>query len=274
MKRTTSLAVAALLLAGCASDPMTDHIRPNRPAHEGEARSGPKAEAMVRIADATARAGDLATAAGLYRRAHATDPQNFDAAAGLGRMLGRLGAPEKAAGAWRVALRLRPDDQDALRGLANALIAMGQPAQAIPYLKQALEKKEDVRVYSALGVAHDMLADHGAAQAYYRTGLEVAPGDLALSNNLGLSLAISGKHAEAIQVMRRAAALPGATLRHRMNLALVLGLAGETEAAAEVARAHMDETAVQSNLAYYAQLRAMDDKAAVAEALGVHYANR
>jgi Flp pilus assembly protein TadD len=273
--RLTAVAtLSALLLTGCASDPMTDRIRADRDARAGERHSAPRAEAVVRVADATVRAGDLATAASLYRRAHATDPSSFDAAAGLGRTLARLGAPEEAAAAWRAAVRLRPEDADALRGLGNALIAMGLPAQAVPPLRRALEFAEDVRLYSALGVAHDMLADHRAAQAFYRIGLEVAPADPALSNNLALSLAISGDHAEAIRLMRAAAALPGAELRHRMNLALVLGLAGESEAAAEIVRAHTDDAGVRKNVAYYEQLRAMGDRSAIAEALGVHYAAR
>ena len=42
--------------------------------------------------------------------------------------------------------------------------------------------------------------------------------------------------------------------------ALALGLAGRTTEAAQVARADLDERSVQSNLAYYAVLRAMSPK--------------
>jgi Flp pilus assembly protein TadD len=274
MARIVSLALAAALLAGCAGDPFTASIDPNRPPRADENPRAPQAEAVVRVADSTAEANDFATAASLYRRAHALDPGNFRAAAGLGHSLARLGAHEEAAAAYRAAVRLNGENADALRGLGNALIAMGQPAQALPHLNKALRLREDAGIYGSLGVAHDRLADHGAAQAYYRTGLDVVPDDLTLTSNLALSLSLSGRHADAIGAMRRAAALPGAGLRHYMNLALVLGLAGEIEAAAEIARAHMDAGAAEASVAYYERLRAGGDANAIAEALGIHYAAR
>jgi Flp pilus assembly protein TadD len=274
MARTVTFALAALLLAGCASDPFTASIDRTRDAREDENFNAPKAEAVVRVADSTAAAGDYATAAGLYRRAHALDGANLKALIGMGKSLSRLGAHEEAAGAFRTAVRLNPEHPEALRGLGNALIAIGHPAQAIPHLEKALALKEDPRIYAALGVAHDRLADHGAAQAYYRTGLDAKPEDVGLGSNLALSLSLSGKHAEAIKVMRRTAALPGAGPRQAMNLAMVLGLAGESMAAAEIARGQMDPAAVEAMITEFERLRASGDKSAIGAAMGIHYAHR
>jgi Flp pilus assembly protein TadD len=121
-----------------------------------------------------------------------------------------------------------------------------------------------------MGVAHDKLGDHKAAQAFYRTGLTHEPGYLNMHNNLALSLALVGQYDEAIKIMRRVAADPRAGSRQRLNLALVYGLAGDSESAASVARIDLDERSVGKNLAYYRTLRAMNDSRAAINAIGAY----
>jgi len=149
---------------------------------------------------------------------------------------------------------------------------LGQPAQAVTRLEAALAAGEDARIYNALGVAHDMMGRHRAAQTYYRKGLALDAGNPALGNNLGLSLAVAGDLDEAIRTLRKVAADPRATPRHRLNLALVLGLAGESAAAGDILRRYFDADAVRRNLAYYETLRALGDAKAVVAALGAHFA--
>jgi Flp pilus assembly protein TadD len=62
---------------------------------------------------------------------------------------------------------------------------------------------------------------------------------------------------------------PGATTRHRQNLALAYGLAGDPERAAQVARRDLDEATVRQNLKMYATLRALNDPQRIAEAVGL-----
>src|SRR5690242_204549 len=102
MRRTRSgrlLAAVALagLAAGCAGDPMTASVHAESQGSGAEQAEIPKSQVVVRVAAATASRGDYAMAASLYRRAHALDPRNFDAAYGLARMLGQLNAPDEAA---------------------------------------------------------------------------------------------------------------------------------------------------------------------------------
>src|SRR5262249_7094149 len=96
--------------------------------------------------------------------------------------------PKAAADAWQAALVIDPANAAALRGLANARIQAGDAAAAIAPLQAAARLRPDWRIETSLGVANDMLADHAAAQAAYRTGLNLAPGNLQLTSNLGLSL--------------------------------------------------------------------------------------
>ena len=53
-----------------------------------------------------------------------------------------------------------------------------------------------------------MLGRHAEAQAKYRQGIELAPDFLALRNNYGLSLAISGQPQEAIAQLAPLASQP------------------------------------------------------------------
>ncbi len=266
-------ALAALLAAGCAGpdDPLTVSGRPHGEIPEDADRDALTAGVLVRVAKSTAASGDLVIAASLYRRAHTMDPGNLDAATALARTLARLGAHDEAADVFRAALEIDPKDPDILRGLGNTLVALGQPAQAIEQYERAMREREDVRLFNAIGVAYDKLNDHNMAQAYYRTGLDTAPGNLNINNNLGLSLLLSGNFGEAIKMLRKVAADPKSTARQRLNLALAFGLAGEPEAAAEVARMDLDEASVQRNIAYYETLRALDDPKATTEALRTHF---
>lgn len=262
-------AVAAMLVAGCTGpdDPLTVSAEPDGAIPENETRDGMTAAVLLRMAKSTARAGDLATATSLYRRAHTLDSSNHAVAIGLGGMLARLGAHDEAADVFRAAIKLEPNDPETLRRLGNTLIALGQPAQAIVQYEKAMKAGEDVRLFNAIGVAYDKLNDHAMAQAHYRTGLNSDPENANLNNNLGLSLMLTGKFDEAIGVLRKVAADPRATARQRLNLALAFGLAGESEAAAEVARMDLDEEAVQRNIAYYETLRALGNPKATTEAL-------
>ncbi len=81
---------------------------------------------------------------------------------------------------------------------------------------------------------------------------------------------MSGRHDEAIRILRKSASSPRAKARNRLNLALAYGMAGETEAAAETARIDLDETSVQQNLRFYATLRALGDSRQTIRAIGAH----
>ena len=119
-------------------------------------------------------------------------------------------------------------------------------------------------------MAFDLAGQHEAAQDAYRAGLQIAPDSMLLRNNLGLSLALSGKHAEAIEMLRAVADEPGAKARNRQNLALAYGLAGDLTAAERISRLDPDEESVQNNLSYFAALAAVDDQRKRAAVLGVH----
>jgi Flp pilus assembly protein TadD len=270
--------LAVLLIAaaaiGCADDPIAGKIATHDAARADAAAGPAKVATLIRVAAATEQAGDFATAAAFYRRAHQTNVHlaRTDATPllGLGRALAALGAHNEAAETFQAALKLAPDEPEALRGLGNALISLDQPTAAITNLEAALAKGPDARVYSSLGVANDLLDKRAEAQAAYRKGLELDPSSAVLRNNLGLSLAFGGEFEEGIAILERAAAEPRATMRQKLNLALAYGLAGDFAAAEAILRRHLDATATSNNLAHYRTLQALNDRKLAARSVGAH----
>lgn len=268
-------------LAGCASDQLTQGVHPSEAdrAVAAESNGRAKVEALMRVAASTAAAGDYSNAVGLFRRAHELEPYRVEPLVGLGKALAALGFYSEAADSFRQAIdaaRHLEDPEkpaavpDAMHGLGNALIAMDQPKAAITQFEAAMREEEKARTYNGIGVAYDMLGQHAAAQAYYRAGLDLDPGDVGMKNNLGLSLVLTGDFETGIRLLQETASHPRATSRHRLNLALAYGLAGDMDAAARVARIDLDEESVKSNLAYYKTLRAMNSPKSTMDVIGTH----
>jgi Flp pilus assembly protein TadD/cell division protein FtsN len=256
-KALLGAALCALVLGGCATggeQGVGDVAGRQSP---GSVPANVTVDTLLNIAERTRAAGDPSAAIGFYRRANAVAPQDVRPLIGLGETLNQSSAANEAAEAFRAALHIAPNDPAALRGLGTALVSLGQPAAGAETLRKALAAAPDPRGFAALGVAEDLVGDYNAAAKAYRQGLELAPDDLALRNNLGLSEALAEQFDAAIETLRGVATDGRASAVHRLNLSLVLGLAGRPNEAAQVARIDLDERSVRSNLAYYAELRAL-----------------
>lgn len=232
------------------------------------------ADAVLRVADMTGGEGDLASAAGLYQKAHELSPTDPHPLIMLGQTLAKLGSPSGAAEAYRAALQLDGTNAEALRGLGTAMLNVGQPDAAIAQYEKALDVGEDYRLYNGIAVSYDMLGDHASAQTYYRTALQLSPGNLELNNNLALSLALEGRYQEAIPLLQQVTADPMATSRYRQNLAFVYGLAGDRDKARQLAGRDLDPATVERNMTYFEVLKGMGDDRTMASALGAHYADQ
>src|ERR1700690_3356058 len=145
---------------------------PNAPA------SSVTPDALMRVADTTRQSGNLGDAANLYARAAEMDPKNVKPLLELGSIYGQMRSPKPAAAAWKAALALDPKNPIALRGLGNAELELGDPASAITNVKASQAIQPDWRNDNSLGVAYDMQGDHAAAQAAYKDGLALSPGNL------------------------------------------------------------------------------------------------
>lgn len=260
----TALALAgALVLAGCATGatgPAT------RSASSQQVQAQSSLQAILRLAARTESSGNLAAARELYRKAAAKYPDAPAARLGLARITYKAGEPAPAAELYRDALGLAPQSWAARYGLGKSLLSSDRPEAALKHFDRLIARKEkDHRPYLAKGVALDLLGRHAEAQQAYNAGLEAAPRNVALRNNLGLSLALAEKHKEALRVLEETARDPKAGPRTRQNLALVYGLAGEMDEAALTARADLQPDTVERNLAYYRALRSARDTEAPAK---------
>lgn len=257
---------AGFLLSACA------------PAAHTEGVSGGDSAAMLRMGDMARDAGDLTAAIPVYRRAHALAPLETAPLLRLAGTLHGVGAWHEAGNAWNRLLKLDPRAFEARLGYGETLIALGQPVLALEQFRLAQEiggrgPDQAARLFNGIGVANDMLGDAQAAQAAYREGLG-RKRTLRLLNNLGLSLALSGAHDEAVALLEEANAFPGAGLRHRTNLALAYALAGMEIAAAKIAETTTDALSAERANAFYVTLAALPGHAAKVAAVGAYSAAR
>lgn len=219
-------------------------------------------ETLMRIGAAARASGDLPNALSLYRRAGSLEPNAVAPFIAIGNTLLEMGQANEAIIAFNSALSREPRDPEALRGVARAYLKTARPELAGQPLALAYEgTPNDPKLLMLIGVADDFVDQHGEAQARYRRGLELAPGDPGLTQNLALSLALTADYDQAIALLRPFAAGPSSTPRERQTLALIYGLKGDRAAAIKVASVDLDPAAVQHNIAAYDSLRRLSPEA-------------
>jgi Flp pilus assembly protein TadD len=266
MTRFQSVAALSLILGligltGC-EDKKSLNLDPL--ATDGRTGNAPdlKYPAIMHIADASRSVGDFANAISLYRHAATMQPNNPAPLAALGGTLLEMGKPDEAINNYNAALKLSAHDQTALRGLAKAYLKTGRPDLAGGPLAVAYkDNPNDPKLLQLVGVADDFIGEHGNAQVRYRQGLRLAPADHSLILDLSLSLALSERFDEAINLMRPLAFAPGATPEERQTLALIYGLKGDQKSAMQLARMDLDTASASHNLAFYETLRRLPPEA-------------
>ena len=181
----------------------------------------------------------------------------IDALNGYGETLLTLERAQEASEVFEHALARQPyDNGRALFGLAKAYLSLGRVEEAIErYLLIVQTWPESPEGYNGLGVAYDSKGFHDEAQKTYRKGLSYAPGDVSLTNNLGVSLTLSGRFAEAIRALQALSFDQKATPKIRQNLAFAHAFLGNMEAAEQISRIDLDPQASQRNLDFFRQLR-------------------
>ncbi|HEX6218321.1 MAG TPA: SPOR domain-containing protein [Sphingomicrobium sp.] len=167
----------------------------------------------------------------------ATDQRNFQALIGAGKAALALGDTQSAAGFFGRAEEAWPSSPMPQVGKGAALAHEGDAAAALPFFARAQQLGAGVLTFGLeRGLAFDLLGRHAEAQSDYRAVLGGADGDEA-RRRLALSLAISGKKAEAIAILGPLMArgdAAGARVR-----ALVLALSGDSEGARRAIEAAM-----------------------------------
>ena len=197
---------------------------------------------LVRLVETCRRlhkADNLLLAIGICRRAHEVALDDPVPLVDLGALYGRMGKHDEAIAAYQGAIARDDALVEPRLGLGKSLIALQRYDQARVQLEAAFARdSSDPRIYSAIGVIDDMAGDHVAAQANYRTGLERAPDDVALRNNLALSLTLGGAADQAIEILRAIVDSGASNDTSRQNLALAHKLRDERQIADTADRIH------------------------------------
>lgn len=245
MSRTTAcIATVALLLAGLAAPAVA------------QAQAAPPAAASVRQpATAEVRAAYERTDA-LSRQIFWSDQADLnpmDPVAGVkaAQALRELGRFDQAAEMAGKVLVVQPNNIEAMLEAGRAHIARGQAFYGIAALEGARNARPgDWRAWSLLGAAYEQVRRPDDARAAWAQALVLSPDNPDVLSNMAISAMTRGDAAGAEPLLRRAAAQPGASLKVRLNLAMVLGLAGNLAEAEQMLRRDLPPEAADRNLSW------------------------
>ncbi|HEX7317906.1 MAG TPA: tetratricopeptide repeat protein [Pyrinomonadaceae bacterium] len=199
----------------------------------GGAKDG-AADALVLLAVVLAVRGDDAGALKAARQAAEIAPRNFDAQFTLGRGLYGAGDAVGAARAFRTAVALRPGDARALFFLATTLERAGDDAEALTTYKELVRlKPNEADGHLGLGV---LLVKKGGVNVEegipeLARALEINPNLYEARVTLGRALVMRGRASEAVEHLKRAAALAPENPEPHYQLSLAYRRLGRKEEA-------------------------------------------
>mgnify|MGYP001548204159 CR=1 FL=1 len=219
------------------------------------AAPSPKAAPSTKAASAAERAAadrmEPLARATFWAGEFSKNPADAEAGVKLATAMRQLGRNEEAYSTVPQVLALQPDNIDALLESARAAIAGNQGFFAIaPAQKIAQLRPKDWRAPSLLGVAYEQTRQPELALEAHRRALALAPDNPAALCNLGMFYASQGDTAQAEALLRKAAALPGATVQVRQDLALILGLKGDLTESERLQRQDLPPDLADANMAY------------------------
>jgi len=239
------LAAILLTLGGCASgdnespDPVVDQ------------------STFLRLAEKSAAKQDFDMAAAMYQKAAAEDPKSLPAWLGLAKSLAAMGNSEEAMEAMKKAADLNPNDLEVNRTLAGMLVSQMHLAEAEKTLIDALNMKPNGKMYNLLGVVYDLQNKPQLAVQSYYSGLVLAPDDLNLLTNLGLSYGLGDKASDGIKLLQRVTSNPASTARQRQNLALLYVINNQPILAEKILRMDGDDAVVEKNMRLFHKIAKM-----------------
>jgi tetratricopeptide (TPR) repeat protein len=154
--------------------------------------SGRHDEALAVVAEVTG-AGDTAKAANLR-----------------GNIVARTGEPAEAVREYETAIRLDPENTAYKENCAAACIEIDMVHRAEELLAQVEPEHPSASVYNLLGQVAALKGERARAEMAFGRGLEMAPGDPAITVNLALVLRDGGRHEKAKSLVESLlAARPG-----------------------------------------------------------------
>jgi Flp pilus assembly protein TadD len=246
MSRTTArIATVALLLAGIAAPAMADPVvAPAAQVPVGRQPATAEVRAAYERTDALSRQIFWSDQADI-------DPTDPVAGVKAAQALRELGRFDQAAEMASRVLVIQPANVDAMLELGRAHIARGQAFYGIAALEGARDARpSDWRPWSLLGAAYEQVRRPDVARTAWAQALVLSPDNPDVLSNMAMSAMTRGDTAGAEPLLRRAVAQPGASLKVRLNLAMVLGLTGNLAEAEQMLRRDLPPEAADRNLSW------------------------
>lgn len=237
----------ALAMSGCA---MTAETGP-KPADQA-ANVEPALRQAAIMSERNASYGE---AAQHYAALHGRHPEDKAITLALARNLRFAGNPQKAIAVLNNSAAGQAPDALTLLEMGKDYLAADQLNLAEPTLERARAAAPlNWEILSSLGVVYDYKGDYQKAQQQYDAALFADPENPTVLNNKALSLAQQGRLDEAVATMKAATDQPSASAQARQNLALLMALKGDADAAERLARKDLPPAVAEANIEYYRSL--------------------
>ncbi|WP_332661200.1 tetratricopeptide repeat protein [Brevundimonas sp.] len=246
MSRTTASLAILVLLSGAAgtASAQAQAQAQGRP----QAAATPRQPASAEVRAAYERSDALSRSVFWTDQAD-IDPRDPVAGVKAAAALRDLGRYDQAAETAQGVLVIQPNNVDAMLEVGRAHIARGQAFYGVAALEQARNARpNDWQAWSLLGTAYEQVRRPADARAAWAQALALSPDNPAVLTNMAISAMTQGDSVAAEPLLRRAAAQPGASLKVRLNLAMVLGLSGKIDEAEQILRRDLPPEAADANL--------------------------
>lgn len=246
LRRMVFLAVAASGLTACNLDTVNEF---NNPDPKG------KKESILRVADASHKAGDIAAAIDLYRQALPYAGKDTSVHLKLADLLLENRQDMEAEKMLRDYIKEYPMDTALLRKLGEVQVRRGLLDRALNAYNMGLQiDSQDPLLYSGKGVALDLAGKHTLARDVYDQGLAISPNHVSLNTNYAMSYILTKDYNKAIDLLTPIVNSPFSTTSARQNLALAYGLKGNLKQARELGLEDFGSDDVEDNLNFYRQM--------------------
>jgi len=208
--------------------------------------------ALRQAAIMSERNASYGEAAQHYAALHSKHPEDKAITMALARNLRFAGNPQQAIAVLNSASATQAPDALTLLELGKDYLAADQLNLAKPTLERAKAAAPlNWEILSSLGVVYDYEGQYKQAQEQYDAALFLDPENPTILNNKALSLAQEGRLDEAVKTMQAATDQPAASAQARQNLALLMALKGDAEAAERLARKDLPPALAEANIEYY-----------------------
>ncbi len=226
--------LALIAMAGCATTDAAEPLSVEEAAYQEAIEQALEPASAEQIAQA--ERSDPITRANFWSNEYQKNAADLSTTVSFMRALRQIGSHERVVEVATTALPIHPNRYEIYLELGRSYLADNKPTEAAQAFVRSADfaPETEAAPLAALGLAFDRLENHVQAQEAYEIALQRQPDRVSTLSNYGLSLALTGQLQQAEAALRKAVDQPGADVRVRQNLALVLGLQGRFDEMAAV----------------------------------------